>query len=318
MHLCLSSHGEVLYRDEEDFIMGFNSLALAVWDTDSRLLAEGFITTHNHKAVQTDNYKELIKRDRYTYTRYFNAKYHRQGKLGARDVFVLPVEGIHHTQVLLNYVIRQAVHHGLAATPFEYEHCSANCFFRKALGKDVNIVALKSIGEYSYLPEHKKLPSSYKMLKSGLIVREDVIDTSYVEEIYITPRNFLYQMNRITDEKVLEEQKTENKMEPVSLALVEKGVQEFDVQKALINEQGRVNHSAMTDIELCSLIDNVLLPRFLKESDYQSVYSLPVSRRNEIGNLLYMESKRFGKAKNNDLLENKTVSVAQIRRCLAL
>ena len=65
-----------MYRNEEDLVMGFNCLALAVFDTESRLLSEGFIPTHNHKAVQTDDPIILMKKERYTYTRYFNAKYH--------------------------------------------------------------------------------------------------------------------------------------------------------------------------------------------------------------------------------------------------
>ena len=65
VHLCLSSHQEVMYRSEADLNMGFNCLALAVMETESRLLGEGFMTTHNHKLVQTENPAELVRRERY-------------------------------------------------------------------------------------------------------------------------------------------------------------------------------------------------------------------------------------------------------------
>ena len=52
-HLCLSSHEEVMFRSEADLCRGFNALALAILETDSRLLAEGFLTTHFHQLVQT-------------------------------------------------------------------------------------------------------------------------------------------------------------------------------------------------------------------------------------------------------------------------
>ena len=46
-HISLSSHNEVMFRDEADLIRGFNSLALAIMETDSRLLADGFTPTIN-------------------------------------------------------------------------------------------------------------------------------------------------------------------------------------------------------------------------------------------------------------------------------
>ena len=105
-HLCLSSHDEVMFRSEADLNMGFNALACAVLSTESRALAEGFLTTHHHLGVQTDNHKELFFRFRNAYARYFNTKYHRKGRLGERKNFSLEISGLHHTTTMLNYVIR--------------------------------------------------------------------------------------------------------------------------------------------------------------------------------------------------------------------
>lgn len=58
-HLCLSSHREVLFRDEEDFTIGFNYLAEAAFYTESRLLADGFMSTHWHNIVRTEVPDEL-------------------------------------------------------------------------------------------------------------------------------------------------------------------------------------------------------------------------------------------------------------------
>lgn len=64
-HLCLSSHREVLFRDEEDFTIGFNYLAEAAFYTESRLLADGFMSTHWHNIVRTEVPDELTARFRY-------------------------------------------------------------------------------------------------------------------------------------------------------------------------------------------------------------------------------------------------------------
>ncbi len=298
--------------------MGFNSLALAIISTESRLLAESFMPTHNHKAVQTDYPDDLIRRERYTYTRYFNSKYHRRGRLGEKNPYQLSANGIHHTQTLLNYVIRQALHHGLVSTPFEYKHCSANCYFKKELGHDQEEKIILDELQYRYLPEHKKLPSGYRMNSDGLIVRSDVVDAKYVQEIYITPRNFLFQMNKLTDEKVIQNQKEENDSQPVSLDLIERGVQEYDYQKALVFEQGRVNNSMLTDLELCNLIDSVIIPRYLKDNEEQSIYALSRTKRAEIANSLWLESRDSFGLLGKGILFKKQTTTDQIRRCLAL
>ena len=307
-----------MYRDEEDLIMGFNSLALAVFSTESRLLAEAFMPTHNHKAIQSDFPKELVKRERYTFTRYFNAKYHRLGRLGEKHPFQLTVNGIHHTLTMLNYIIRQGLHHGLATTPFDYKHCSANCYFRNDLGRTMEEKLILDELQYKYLPEHKKLPPGYRMNSNGLILRTDVVDSKYVEEIYITPRNFLFQMNKLTDEKVIQIQMEENNTQPVTLDLIERGVKEYDYRKSLVFEQGRVNNSMLTDLELCRLIDMVILPRDLKDNEAQSIYVLPKAKRAEIGNTLWLESRNSFGLQGNGILNKKKTTADQIRRCLAL
>ena len=307
-----------MYRSEADLIMGFNCLALAILDTGSRLIADGFITTHNHKAVQTDCHRDLMRKERYTYTRYFNAKYSRCGSLGEDKYFYTEVDGIHHIQALLNYVLRQGLHHGLTSTPFEYPHCSVNTLFRKELGKDCEPRLILGENRYQYLPEHRSLPLSYRMAENGLLLREDVVDKEYAEEIYITPRNFLFQMNRLTDEKDLTDQQEENKSAPVTIDLIEKGVPDFDVKKALVCEQGRVNKTQMTDLELCHIIDDIILPRVFGDREKQSVYLLNRDQRAKIGNDLFLESKQLFGSKGENPFCKKRTSISQIRRCLVL
>lgn len=317
VHLCLSSHEEVMYRNEADLIMGFNCLALAVLDTESRLLGEGFMTTHNHKLVQTDDYKELVFRERYAYSRYFNSKYKRKGRLGEREVFALEVEGLYHTLNALNYVLRQGLHHGLSVTPFGYPHCSANSIFRKELGREHPAEELAAEKRHRYLPQHKTLPGEYRMAKSGLIMREDIIDTAYVEQIYITPRNFAFQMNKITDEKVVQEQMAENDSPPVTLDVIEAAVGTFDLKKALTNEMGRTDKNQFTDLRLCQIIDEMYLPRFLK-SEGGSIYLLSEEKRAEIGNSIWADTGRQSGLPPRQPFFGHRPTVSQLKRCLAI
>lgn len=324
VHLCLSSHNEVMYRSEADLIMGFNCLALAVLETDSRLMGEGFMTTHNHKLVQTDDYEALVHKDRYAYTRYFNSRYHRRGRLGEPQCFSLEVEGEYHTLTALSYVLRQGLHHGLSTTPFGYPHCSANAFFRKELGKDALPALISSAGRNKYLPHGKSLPATYRMDKNGLLLREDIIDTAYVERAYLSARSFLFFMNRATDEKTLQKQIEENSLPPVTLDYIEKGVGGFDAEEALKYEYGRVDTSRMTDLELCHIIDDICVPCFAGGDNHATIYTLPPSRRADIGNALWaaFQDARGGVSHIHnpytDFFVGRKTTSTQIHRCLAL
>ena len=326
VHLCLSSHDEIMYRSEADLNMGFNCLALAALETESRLLAEGFMTTHCHCLVQTDYFREVMRRSRYAYARYFNAKYGRAGQLGEKHYFNLEIEGLHHTTAALNYVLRQGLHHGLASTPFEYPHCSANAFFRKELGKTNAPSLLPDHQRYLYLPRNKSLPAdTYRMTAGGLLLREDILDTAYVEETYVSPRNFLFQMNKISSDRDSDDQRQENSTPPVTVDCIESGVPDFDTRQAKAFEQGRVDHNRMTDLELCSLVDCRIVPQFLQRGQTVSIdrsvsiYMLSESQRARICEVLWQECRLSRRTHDvQGFLAGKYVTEAQLRRCLCV
>lgn len=318
-HLCLSSHDEVMFRNEEDLIIGFNYLAVTAMETDSVLLADGFLSTHHHEVVRTDDPLALGRHNRYAYTRYFNSKYHRKGSLGEGQFFTLKIDGLYHTQALLNYVLRQGLHHGLAATAFGYRHGSANSVFRKDLGKNDAPALMEERKRHMFLPYNTKVPSYYRMGSDGLLLREDIEDTSYVESVYVSPRNFLFQMNRISDGKDVAEQQRENSLPAVTLESVEQGVPGFDPSKALVAEQGRVNKSRLTDIELCHIIDDLVLPaRYFRSGGDSSIYLLSERKRADLGNTIWKEYKSVQFKRCDSPFSEKIITEDQLRRCLCI
>ena len=328
-HICFSSHDEVLYRTEEDMNMGFNCLTETVLHTESRLLAEGFLSTHWHSIVQTDNPVYFARRQRYAYTRHFNAVYGRSGRLGENQAFITEIDGIVRLMTAINYVNRQGLHHGLTATPFAYPHCSANAFFRKELGKDFSDTIHQAPDEqrHRYLTRNVKIPGRYRMDQNGLLFREDIIDSAYVEQIYITPRNFLFQMNKFTDERIEADQEKEKSDTPIiTIDLIEQGTPDFDRKRLLLNEQGRVNKSMMTDLELCHLIDNFYIPQVKGKEGTATLYGLTPSERTSLYDDIRRDCQRDRFAETKDKrtllgkagLSGRMVSDVQLRRCLLL
>lgn len=297
--------------------MGFNCLAAAALSTDSRLLADGFMTTHYHALLQTSSLKEVMFRTRRAYSRYFNTKYSRTGRLGERTYFSLEIAGYYHTLSALNYILRQGIHHGLASTPFEYPYCSANSYFRQELGRNSpQILPTKS--RYKYLPSNIKIPAEYRMSADGQLLREDILDTAWVEQVYISPQSFMFHMNRIANERDIQEQKEENQLPPVTLECIEKGVPGFNLKEAKTFERGRGVRNAMTDLELCAYIDGNLLPQLIKQPD-PTIYMLPEDKRIKIYDWLWRKSRdELYRKGSTSPFASKTITEPQLRRCLDL
>ena len=315
-HLCISSHDEVMFRCREDYIRGFNCFAEAVLETESRALADAEMSTHTHYSVQTDNHKELMFSSRNKYSRYFNAKYQRSGRLGEKEYFWLELNGLKHTMACLSYNMRQGLHHGLAETPFGYEFCSVNVIFQKQLGKNPHHDLLPERNKSKYL-SRDSAARGYRMDKSGLLLREDIIDTSYVEELYISPRSFLLHMNRFSDEKWIKEQEEDaNQAPPITLETVEPDSGN-NIKWLLDNERGRVDYGYYTDIELCEMIDNEYVPRLCQEKDAPSIYLLSERQRRDIGNRIWTDiTSSMVNRKRGIAIKN--VRKEQLARCLVL
>ena len=306
-HISLSSPDEVLFRCETDLIRGFNGLALASLETDSRLLADGFPTTHFHSLLQSDCPAEVITQSRYSYSRYFNARYKRKGRLAEKRGFILEVDGYYHTLAALNYVNRQGLHHGISPTPFGYRHCSANAFFSKQLGKAAPSELMPAPQRYKYLPKGIHLPASYRMDTSGLLLREDILDIAQVEAIYVTPRNYIYQMNKIGDELSMKNQQEESSSSPlITLELIEKGTPGMNLEQLLRNENGKHDPAWISDLELCQIIDKTCLPKYC---NVESIYETRLSQRSFLYDLLWKNLWRTHRKRTTD---------AQLRRCLCL
>ena len=298
-HLCLSAGNETLFRDEEDYNRGFNSLALALYKTDSTGLVESFQSTHFHLVVQSENPADMMYAMRQSYSKYFNRRYQRTGRLGEKHHFQLEISGLHHHLAAMTYVLRNALHHGLVPIPYAYPHCTVNAIFRKEMGKTHIEKELNQNSFYRFVGRKAEWPSHYRMNDKGLFLRESVLDIVQVENMYATPRAFNYYMSRKSGEEWEKEQEKDNiGASPIRLEDIEQGINGQTKEKMLIYESGRSDYRKISDIDLCHEIDRNIIPKYGKAS----VYHLSRTEKEQIGEFLF-RTFRIGEA--------------QIRRCLA-
>lgn len=299
-HISFSAGDEVLCRDEDDFNYLFNCIALAIAKNDATLLADSEMSTHFHKCIRAESPLAVFHDARYAYSRRFNRKYSRKGRFGEPRPYVIELEGRYHVMSAMLYVLRNALHHGVCATPFGYPHNSSRCVFRKELGFDLNDAIKVDRNIHRLMPAHVEVPAGYTMTESGLILRESVVDVADVEHIFGTPRSYLYHMNRLSGEEWIKEQSEDKHgSSPITLKIIEEGMPYHSVHELRANEYGVSNYKALTYTEACSIIQDRIISKYSKNS----VYLLSRAEANETANWLYTTWR----------LSRKMIS-----RCLAL
>lgn len=325
-HICYSSHNEVMFRSDEDMDRFFNILAVEALKTGSQILADAEMSDHVHICLFSTCVEELIHKTRYAYTMYFNRKYHRNGRLGEKNYFRTELNGRHHILAGISYVMRQGLHHGLTALPFEYRHCSANCIFAEDRGVHAFRAQLPNKSRYKYLPGEKSIPDNIRMSDSGLIFREDIIKVRYVEELFGSVKNFMFYMTRNSDEKWNSEQREENaQTEVISLGLIEGNDSTNDLRKMIANEKGKVDYTMASDIELCNYIDSTILPYYAKliglNPQEVKLYDFSLEVREKIANDLIATGRNGGYSYNGKCFCKKLgkyFKEQQLKRTLAI
>ena len=301
-HVDYASPDEVLFRSPEDIGAFRNRLALRAFAHDVGLLAKAAMSDHFHGVIECATPAPFISSLRQSYTDYFNRRYGRSGRLGLPGFFCRHLQGPVQVVVALSYTLRNGLHHGVSPTPFAYAYSSANEMFRKERGLPGIPAGNFSLSEMrAMLPRHSAFPEDYEMDESGIFLRRSFMDIARAESFFVTPRNFLFQMNRISDERwVADQQRDDPSQPPVRLPDMEPFFTEASISRFLVNEKGwKYDPSRMTDLDVCALIDHDLVPRFGR----RSVYELTAGQKEKI---------------SKELLFDCHLPAGQIRRCLVL
>ena len=299
-HLCWSGGNELLFRSREDYVHGILCLCIAAHKTSTRILAYCLMSNHVHLCIRTEYKAAFIKAFRYPYSRYFNSKYRRRGRLGERQFFSLEVEGLFHTLTAIAYILRNPLHHGVCSSPLGYEYSSVRAAFRKELGYSFSSNASGYKITHKDIPDRNKIPDLIKASSGRMVRPENIIDTTDLEHMFSTARSYLYYMNRLSGESWEKEQQNDNNgHRPISLEMLEVGAYGTPLRQMLANESGRSNYRSITDIDLCEEIDKRLIMRH----GVSTIYELSEHRAAQLAAFL----KRTYRASDE-----------QIARCLAI
>lgn len=275
-----------MFRDEEDHGMFVNLMALRGYSQETEIVVDAEMSTHVHMGIFSREPQRYAAALRMSYTKYFNYKYDRKGRMGEKYTFQLKIEGHVHQMVFQSYILRNGLHHGASATALGYPYCSARDLFMEDIGLvSERPVNMSRVDMLSRLPRHAEFPDEYQMNEHGVFTRRSFMEIRRAEQYYSSPRNYLYQMNRLTDESWSREQLSDGTGAPLTINDIERA-DEKSIAQMLKNESGRCySRTRMQDLDVCRLIDKDLLPSY----GVTSVYLLTESQKRQIARLLYNE-----------------------------
>lgn len=289
-HLVITSHKEMLFRNADDVGVFLNCLALAAYSTDTRVLVDAEMSTHSHTGILSSKPIEFDRSTRIRYSRYFNKKYNRNGRFGDIGCYTSFMNGAAHICTAISYILRNSVHHGVSSTPFGYPFSTANSIFAKELGRSAPERMITSRSEISsFLPRYSEFPDGYAMTPGGVFARESFEEIQLVESFYVSPRSFLFNMNRLSGEEWSKDQEKDGTgSEPVTLKSMETGCPESELSRMLQAERGHAfMNMGVDDFTLCGIVDNDIIKRFHKTS----VYELSIEQKQKIANILCHDLK---------------------------
>ena len=250
LHICIKSENELMHREEDDYRSGITKMALAAYRTGTHIFAYAFMSNHVHMIVQSPDISRFVSNYRNAYTRWFNFKYCRKGRLGERSFHTTSLDSIYRILHAVNYVLRNPVHHLVSDTAIGYEFCSARYVF--ASDFCLNEVKSRKVRSDFY-SKNVSLPDSLYLNDKGMISPKSFLEIPAVEKLYMTAKNYLFYLNRPS---YADMDKPDANEEPLDICQIEPS---YNIEELQRNERRRSVKEHTDDMDICRIIDKELL-----------------------------------------------------------
>lgn len=250
VHICIKSGTELLHRVDEDYRCAITKMAIAAYSTGSDIFAYSAMSNHDHIIGQFQDPVHFVSIYRNSYSKWFNYKYKRSGRLGESHYYAEPLDDFERKLKAVNYVLRNPVHHSATDTPFSYDYCSARYVFASSLFGSGEVSWRRMT---PYLSKNRALPSKYRLDNFGMVYPPSFLDIAAVENLYVTPKNYLYLVGRPSYSDVSKDEDAGI----LTLGELEPGE---NVELLYRNERHRSVAGSLTDIGVCGLIEGMLPP----------------------------------------------------------
>jgi REP element-mobilizing transposase RayT len=205
-HVCTEGlETEVIMRDDEDFIVARNYLALSAWKTKVFIVAFCLMSNHLHTLVGAKNRKDVldfIRHFKQIYSTYLRNKYGLGHALKGHPECIVAISDIKYLRNCIAYILRNAVSAKICRKIEEYPWSSYNAYFMTDSNTSgLPITSLKGRLRKKLLKTRMNLDDCpYRIDEQGSISVDSFVRTDLVHLTFNrSGRLFLYYLGSCND-----------------------------------------------------------------------------------------------------------------------
>ena len=194
----------IWFKDDEDFCVGMNYVAILATKTHVRVLAFILMSNHVHFVLEGDHVdvEFFINEFKRRYSLYYRHKHGSAELLRGNDVDIKPIELENEAlERAIAYVQMNSVAANICAHPSLYPWGTGTAFFnaRKILGKAPSAYSRRSRNKL--LHTNEAVPDSFRINDQGYIEPASYVVVRFVAQLYRTPARFSYFLNNSSKAK---------------------------------------------------------------------------------------------------------------------
>lgn len=185
----------IWFRDEEDFKIGMNLIAVLACTFPVEILAFELMSNHVH-FVLAGSYEQaelFIKEFKRRYAQHIRRKYGTKEFLRKNDVDIRPLSGMEESlEWGIAYVQMNCVAANICLSPTNYPWGTGNAFFKVAPARGRRLDTFSGRARKRLLHSEQELPSHLIVGEEGYILPESYVNVERVEAIFRTPKRMNY------------------------------------------------------------------------------------------------------------------------------
>lgn len=197
-HVCTDGLSRnIIFHNDTDYINGMNAIPVCALAYRVDVLCFCLMSNHVHFIVR-GNYEKTLS---------FIKLYKKRVNLGPSGynaaVSLKRIDSCQYLMTAIAYVLRNPLAAGIRVTPSGYPWSSGNLYFSHT--KDAatlharRISQLKNCNVRTLLKTRLRLPEDYLIDENDMILPINYVDFTFVENLYGTPKRYLYYLSKNDD-----------------------------------------------------------------------------------------------------------------------
>ena len=193
------------FRDDEDFKVGMNYVAILAASANVRILAFILMSNHVHFVLEGDpgDIAAFVTEFKRRYSKYYQRKYGIREFLRENGVDIRPVgRDDEALERAIAYVQMNCVAANICAHPSQYPWGTGPLFFNAARPAGTPLHSLSRRAQVRALNSNAILPRSFRITDAGFVDPASYIDVPSVEEHFRKPSRYNYHLQNSSKAKI--------------------------------------------------------------------------------------------------------------------